>query len=742
MKTQSFLKVVFFFLLTFPILIFSQTVVSGKVSFKNKGIKDVNVTLKDTYDGATTDTNGNFSFETTETGNHILIFTHPKYSTVEKPVEITNQPITVNTEIKENIQDIDAVVISAGSIEASDKKRATAALTPLDIYTTAGSDGQTTTGYKFLPGVQNAGESDGLFVRGGTGAETKFFIDGNLVNNYFSSSVPGLAGRERFNTSIFKGSVFSSGGYSALYGQALSSVLLLESVDMPEQSSYSFSVFPFALSADYQSLNENKTFSFGMEASVSDLSLATKALNFNTDFIQSPRSISVNTNFRTKTKSGGFLKYYGSFDTNSLAVSQPSLEQNYDEQQPKVKGNNTFHSFSFKQKLGKYLLNLGSSFSVNKNDLEIGIIDQGNKIGNINIHSEGIYFNNKAVVERKIASVSNIKVGFELQSENDKTNFYTFYSPEQKTKINNFTSALFAESNLAFSRNFSASFGLRAEHSGFLDKWNLAPRFSTAYRLSEKWVTSFAYGIFYQTPESKYLTSNFSQDYQKATHYILQFQRTENDRTLRFEGFYKNYEKLTKLEVSDFQNTILPSYGNGFAKGIEVLWRDKKSIKNVDYWISYSYLDTKREFLNYPAELYPSFAAKHNISLVAKKFVLPWKTGFNVSYTYTSGRPYYNIVAENGGNQLKASGTVKDYNSLNFSVNYLPNLGNKEAKLFTILVAGISNVLGNKNIYGYRFSNDGTMSAPVLPAAQTFVYIGALFSFGIDKTQEAIDNNL
>ncbi len=736
------IRLITFLILLFTVSFSAQITVSGNVSSKNKGIKDVNVTLKDTYDGATTDTNGNFSFQTEEKGAQTLVFAHPNFKEQEKNLQLENENLTVNISLQESISEIETVTISAGTIEASDKKRATAALTPLDIYTTAGSNGQTSTGYKFLPGVQNAGESEGLFVRGGTGAETKFFIDGNLVNNYFSSSVPGMPGRERFNTSIFKGSVFSSGGYSALYGQALSSVLLLESVYMPDQSSYSFSIFPFALSGDYQSLNEKKTFSFGLEGSVSDLSLATKLLNFTTDFIQSPRSVSVNGNFRIKTKYGGFLKYYGSFDANSLAISQPSLENNYDEQQPKVNGKNTFHSLSYKQKLGKYLMNLGSSFSINHNDLEIGILNEGSKIGNVNINTKGIYLNTKAVIERKIAAVSNIKAGFELQSENDKTSFSSFYSPEETGKISNFTSAFFAETNLAFNRNFSTSFGLRAEHSDFLDKWNLAPRFSAAYRLSEKWVSSFAYGIFYQTPESKYLTSAFSQNFQKATHYILQFQRSENNRTLRFEGFYKDYDQLVKTQTSQFENSILPSYGKGFAKGIEVLWRDKKSIKNVDYWISYSYLDSKREFLNYPAELYPSFAAKHNISLVAKKFVLPWKTGFNFSYTYTSGRPYYNIVWENNTNSLKSNGTVKDYNALNFSVNYLPNLGRKEAKSFTILVAGISNILGTKNVYGYRFSQEGTMSAPVLPAAQTFVYIGAMFSFGIDKTQEAIDNNL
>ena len=81
--------------------------------------------------------------------------------------------------------------------------------------------------------------------------------------------------------------------------------------------------------------------------------------------------------------------------------------------------------------------------------------------------------------------------------------------------------------------------------------------------------------------------------------------------------------------------------GYGDAKGIEFFWRDKKSIKNVDYWISYSYLDTKRDFTNFPYAIQPNFAAKHTASLVAKKFVMKWKTGFNMSYTYSPARLHF-----------------------------------------------------------------------------------------------------
>ena len=43
-------------------------------------------------------------------------------------------------------------------------------------------------------------------------------------------------------------------------------------------------------------------------------------------------------------------------------------------------------------------------------------------------------------------------------------------------------------------------------------------------------------------------------------------------------------------------------------KGVELFWRDKKSLKNIDYWVSYSYLDSKRDYLNYTESLFPNFA--------------------------------------------------------------------------------------------------------------------------------------
>ena len=215
----------------------AQVKISGKITDNhNKPLSGISISIKDSYDGATSDSSGNYTFTTTEKGAHVLQASATGYKSFEQNIDVNGSVLNINISLREEITELKAVVITAGTFEASDQKRASA-LNPIDIVTTASANGDITNAIKTLPGTQQVGESTGLFVRGGTATETKIFIDGTLVNNFFYSTEPDLASRGRFNPFLFKGTIFSSGGYSALYGQALSSVLLLESIDLPEKTS-------------------------------------------------------------------------------------------------------------------------------------------------------------------------------------------------------------------------------------------------------------------------------------------------------------------------------------------------------------------------------------------------------------------------------------------------------------------------------------------------------------------------
>jgi hypothetical protein len=225
----------------------------------------------------------------------------------------------------------------------------------------------------------------------------------------------------------------------------------------------------------------------------------------------------------------------------------------------------------------------------------------------------------------------------------------------------------------------------------------------------------------------------------------LQYQKLTNNRTFRIEAFYKKYTDLYKTSTSPTGREVATNNnGFGHAKGLEFFYRDKKTFKNVDFWISYSYLDTKRDYLNYPQAITPSFAANHTAALVVKKFVTKWKTGFNLSYNFATGRPYYYFDYDNTQNKyvIGDAGKTINYNSMSFSVNYLPSIGKKNPKAFVVWVLGINNVLGQDQVFNYNYNNSGSRKEAVTPPSKRFVFIGCFLSFGIDRTQDAINNNL
>lgn len=749
-------------LLPFAILFFcfsatAQTKISGRITdSKHQPIPSVSVSILNSYDGATTDSAGKFSFTLSEKGEQILKATATGYKPFEQKINISGIPIVLNIELKEEITELKAVVISAGTFEAGDTKRATA-LNSIDIVTTASANGDITSAIKTLPGTQQVGENEGLFVRGGTADETKYFIDGTLVNNFYYSSEPGQATRGRFNPFLFKGTLFSSGGYSALYGQALSSVLLLESIDLPEKTSASFGISYLAANAGIQKLSKNKKSSWGATYAYANLALAFSLLKQRFDYFKVPQTQEADLNYRIKTSSTGMLKYYGYFSTTNVGFRSQDVDSLNLKDAFGLKNFNMYHNLSWKEVIGKgWKINAGGSYSTNKDNIDMELQNAENvkqenpgdpvlAYKNFDLVNKGRYVNGKVVFEKKLPSLSAIRFGAENNYSNEKST----YDPKNgnsyiQNVVENIVSG-FAEADIYVTNNIAARLGARTEHSKLLEKWNFAPRVSFAYKFPDKSQVSLAYGMFYQDPERKYLPSLNALHFQKATHYILQYEKISSNRVFRTEIFYKKYTDLLKTST-EYNQTFTAINNNGFgdAKGIEFFWRDKKTFKNFDYWISYSYLDTKRDFLNYPFALEPSFTSKHTASLVMKKFVAPLKTQFNASYTFASGRPYYDLVYNNDEKKydLMESGRTKNYNNISFSINYLPTVLKPKAKAFSVFVFSISNVFGFKNVYNYNFSVNGKNKVAVTPPSRRFIYLGYFVSLGIDRTQDEINNHL
>src|SRR5215217_7110544 len=87
----------------------AQTKISGNIKDnKGKPILSVSITLKDTYDGAITDSLGNFNFTTTETGSHTIEVSNLDYDSYQTTVELNGTPIIINTQLKEKFNELKA----------------------------------------------------------------------------------------------------------------------------------------------------------------------------------------------------------------------------------------------------------------------------------------------------------------------------------------------------------------------------------------------------------------------------------------------------------------------------------------------------------------------------------------------------------------------------------------------------------------------------------------------------------
>lgn len=739
-------------LILFSHIAMTQTLISGKIKdAKGKGVAGASISLKDSYDGGTSDSTGRYRFKTTETGEHIITVTSIGYKPVEQKITISGEAQSLDIVIKEEPNELKAVVITAGTFEASDRKRAAAVLNPIDIVTTASANGDVTGAIKTLPGAQQVGESEGLFVRGGTAAETKIFIDGTLVNNFFFSSVPNVAQFGRFSPFLFKGTVFSTGGYSALYGQALSSALILESIDLPDQTSASIGVTVLGVNAGYQQLSKNKRASWGGSYGYTNLWPAFKIIKQRQDYTHTPEFHNADFNFRIKTSKTGIIKYYGYLSTNQLDFTVNSLDSLGYKDRFGLKNLNIFHNLSWRENLGRrWRLNTALSFSTNKDDIEGNMANQaGNKVlltglefKNFELANRSQYFNSRIVFEKKLKGLSAIRFGNEFNYSNEKSTYTLYNNQRFPGQLEQNTIAGFAEADIYITNNVAAKTGLRAEHSSYLNKTNLAPRASIAYKLGNQSQASLAYGVFYQNPERRYLPAPVQLGFLKASHYIAQYQKTTSLITFRAEVFYKKYHNLLKTGFVNNREVATGNNGFGDAKGFEFFWRDKKTIKNLDYWISYSYLDTKRDFLNFPFAIQPNFAAKHTTSLVVKKFVTKLKMNLNGSYNFASGRPYYNIQTDANGPKFTDRGTIPAYHNVSFSINYLPKIGKQGAKSFAVYVLQVSNVFNIKQVYGYQYSYNALRKEAIVPPSRMFVFLGAFISFGVDRTDDAVNNNL
>ncbi|MDO7848087.1 TonB-dependent receptor [Hymenobacter sp. M29] len=679
----------------------------------------VNVFLKTTFDGASTDSLGRFAFGTDRAaGPAVLVATFIGYEPLELPVTLGAGPLSLpSLRLKASRAALGDVVVTAGAFEASDEKRS-AVLKPLDIVTTAGALGDIAGALNALPGTTRVGETGQLFVRGGAASETKTYLDGLPVQTPYGSAVPNVASRGRFSPFLFKGTVFTTGGYSAEYGQALSAVVALNSTDLAPETMTSVSVMSVGGSLA-RTRRWDRT-SLAVSADYTNLAPYFNLVPQTFGWEKAPQSLGGTLKVAHQVGEAGMLKVYGTYASQRLALRQPDANPGFEAGHPVDLANDNFYlNTSYRAPLRRgWSLNTGLALTQDDNRIRPDV--------------QTVRDLDRSAVARLVLTNDsastwfNLKVGFEGYAQRYRQQYQaSAEAPTRELAVNEQRGAAFAESDLVLSRHLAARAGLRTEYSALLGRFNAAPRLGLAYKTGANSQLSAAWGYFYQTPTTDLLRISHALQFERAEHYMLTYQRQVQDRTLRAEIYQKNYAQLTTFSAAQpFNPATYQNAGSGYARGLDVIFRDRTTFKKADYWVSYGFVDTRRQFRTDPVVAVPTFVARHNLSVVGKYWIQQLHTQLGFTYAYGSPRAY-NDPNLPGYNQSR----LPAYQDLSLNASYLTHWFGQ----FTIVYVSASNVLGRQNVYGYTFAaqpdaSGQLRSAAVTPGAPRMLFVGVFIS--------------
>lgn len=698
-----------------------------------KPLAYANIQIIGTTLGDASNAKGDFSFSTTLTGVQKIRATMISFEPAEKTVHLNAGDTTrVLFTLQETLITLQGATVTASAFTSGDEGKGIT-LRSMEVVTTPGAAADIFLAIKTFPGLAMIDEGSGLFVRGGDVSETVTLLDqATVVHPYkYESPTGGVFGT--ISPFLVKGTFFSSGGFSARYGNALSGVLALESQDMPMQNSVNLNLGLAAASA-------------GLDANVADGKLGLRfsgnqsftgamfRLNGRHDeFTETPSSNDVNLSLIYPYSETGRLKFFNfvASDQIGVHVDLPSLSAVY-----KGEEMNHLHNLQWSQVFAQRWL-VKSSLSLNR-------FESKRELGNLNFDSEDDTYKWRTDIEAALTPRWNVRFGGEIEEIVNRYNGKVpqgdvldpnapIYSLNKKYSARR--AGVYAEIETQLSRRWLVSAGLRVDHHNLASQTTFDPRLSLRYEISTSSNVRASWGDYHQFPqpyEFNLASGNPALQSQRAEHFILGYEFNKETTQVRVEGYHKRYSDLVLVDEARH----LANRGNGQASGLDVFVKYGGFLKTrVHGWASYSFLHSRRLLArdvagSYLYEKAPSdFDITHNLTIVAK-FQITAPLSFGCTYRYATGRPITPIAE-----------AIKDpvfdyYTPIEGSVNSerLPSFHRLDANLsfyypygrdnFAVFYLSVANVLNRDNILGYDYSANYSNRTPRSTNYLRFIYFG------------------
>lgn len=696
-----------------------------------------NVQLVGTTDGASTRQDGWFEFVTKHTDQQELLVKMIGFEPARKQLYLVAGDSTlVRVVLSQMVISLDQVVVVSDGYSTGESEGVT--LQSLDVVSTPGASADILLAIQTLPGISMVDEGAGLFVRGGDLSETLIILDqATLSHPYkFESPTGGIFGI--IPPFMIQKTAFSTGGFSARYGNALSAVLDMNSQGMPQQQSYIMNLGLAAASLGLHIPLVSDKFGVRFTGNRSFTETLFRINGQHDQFSDTPGSSDLNLGLVYNYSSSGSIKVYGFLANDQLGVhvNLPSFDGTFE-----GKTSTSLYNIRWIDVLSDWYVQTGLSLNRYASEQQLGDLD---------MRPSDIAYKFRADAEHYLGERTHIRLGVEVEQVNSRFRG-TFPSHRESTTltknhliINEAYSATrtgsYAEFLIKLTRRILLNSGVRGDYNSSSRSLVVDPRISLRYAVSKNADIRLAWGIYHQFAdpfEYNSITGNPRLRPQHSQHFILGFNYERNLSQIRIEAYYKPYYDLVLRHPElNYSND-----GEGRAKGVDVFAKYGGFLQTrVNGWVSYSYNRSERlqirsigDELIYERARAP-FEIRHNLTIVTKARLVDYLYG-GVTMRYATGRPVTpfisGVLSEDGNYYLPIEGVVgserlPNFRRMDLQLSYYLPFGQGHNATFYF---ALGNALNRTNVTGYDYSADYSERKERNSNYRRFFYCGVTVSF-------------
>jgi tetratricopeptide (TPR) repeat protein len=522
------------------------------------------------------------------------------------------------------------VGITVQATNRMDDTRSGTSLRRLDVLMTPGGTADLMQALQTGPGTTRAAEGSDLYVRGGDPAEAPVWVDGaRLVYPGRYETLNGGAFGV-LDPAVLGSAVFSSGGFGARYGNALSGVLDVETLGKPSARAGVLQANTVSAGAMMQVPAGEEAGVWGA-ARVTEGSLMLAMHGRGSDFAVAPRALEAIGGAVWTPRPGWQVKATGMVDADHSArtVSAYGFEGPFD-----ARGSTRLVTLSGRgvARDGRVAVRANLSATERTTSFAYGVMDRerGDRGVAARLDTDWMLGGGRLRAGAEAAGMDARHTG--IAPTTDQLAPGSPSEPlEARTEDASHLGG-YAEYEWSPGGRLGIVAGIRADRLPGEDAWTADPRLALALRAGD-WTMRLAGGEFHQGRwRTRYILPDAGTPAgtpTRARHLVLGAERT-GEPSLKVEAYAKSYGRYAEAGEG-------PRITAGRAAGLDAVIRWSKQAR-VNGWVTYSLLRGRVE-LEDGSEVPSAVDVTHSFTGVAT-IRLPYELQLGNTLRYASGRPF------------------------------------------------------------------------------------------------------